>query len=75
MNLTRGYSQDILLENVKELEKAGADESTALAVAIAYARGIYKQEHDGHSFPAYLTPGKTVKMFREFKDGEVNGGE
>jgi hypothetical protein len=61
MNLKKGYSLEIVKANVETL-KEFVDETTAMAVAASYGRGVFKQEHpDSSSLPAHLVSGAVRK--------------
>ena len=69
MNLKFGYSLKIIKENLKVLEDI-VDKSTALSVALSYARHSFKQERpDTTAFPEHLRPGQ-ARAALEVEDGE-----
>ena len=69
MNLNPGYSLKVIKDNIKVLEEI-VDKSTALGVALSYARHSFKQERpDTTAFPEHLRPGQ-ARAALEVEDGE-----
>ncbi len=69
MNLVTGYSLKAVKENIKKLEEL-VDRSTAMAVALSYARSQFKNDRpDSTAFPEHLIPGK-ARAALEADNGE-----
>jgi len=71
--MVRGYTQKAIKENVDIIMGEGIDEDTALAISISYARGLYKQDKPQTTiFPKHLLPQLSIKMYRDYKGGDVD---